>query len=127
MPATHAFDYAFIRVVPHVEREEFINVGVILYCAELRFLDTRIHLDAERLSAFAPDVDIAMVQDQLAVIPAICAGGAEAGPIGLLSQAERYHWLVAPRSTTIQMSPAHGGVLTDPQAELDDLFEKMVK
>lgn len=127
MPAAHAFDHAFIRVVPHVEREEFINVGVILYCPALHFLDTRIHLDVGRLIALAPDVDVAMVEEQLAVIPAICAGGVAAGPIGLLSQAERFHWLVAPRSTTIQMSPVHCGELTDPQTELDDLFEKMVK
>ena len=127
MPARNSFDYAIVRVVPHVEREEFVNVGVILFCRVMRFLDARIELDARRLAGLAPDVDVAMVQAHLDFIPCVCAGGQEAGPLGQLSQAERFHWLVSPRSTTLQVSPVHSGLCADPQAALDDLFEKMVR
>jgi hypothetical protein len=127
MPALSSFDYAIVRVVPYVEREEFINVGVILFCRTLRFLDARIELDTKRLAAFSPHADVAMVQTHLDLIPCICAGGADAGPLGQLSQAERFHWLVSPRSTTIQVSPVHCGLCVDPQVALDNLFEKMVR
>ena len=127
MPAASPFDYAIVRVVPNVEREEFINVGVILFCRALRFLDARIEPDVERLVAFAPELDLAMVQDQLDLIPRICAGGPEAGPLGSLEQAERFHWLVSPRSTTIQVSPVHPGLCVDPPATLDDLFDTLVR
>ncbi len=126
MPTTSSFDYAIVRVVPHVEREEFINVGVILFCRTLRFLGVRIELDAERLAALSSDVDVATLKDCLDLISRICAGGPQAGPLGHLSRAERFHWLVSPRSTTVQVSPVHSGLCTDPQAALDDLFEKMV-
>jgi len=127
MPAPSSFDYAIVRVVPHVEREEFVNVGVILFCRTLRFLGTRIELDAERLAALSTHVDIATLEAYLDLIPCICAGGPQAGPLGHLSRAERFHWLVSPRSTTVQVSPVHSGLCTDPQAALDDLFEKMVR
>ncbi len=127
MPAASPFDYAIVRVVPNVEREEFINVGVILFCRALRFLDARIEPDVERLAVFAPELDLAMVQDQLDLIPRICAGGPEAGPLGSLEQAERFHWLVSPRSTTIQVSPVHPGLCVDPPATLDDLFDTLVR
>ncbi len=127
MPAPSSFDYAIVRVVPHVEREEFINVGVILFCRTLRFLGARIELDAERLAALAAQTDIVTVQTYLDLIPRICAGGRQAGPLGQLSRAERFHWLVSPRSTTVQISPVHSGLCTDPQAALDDLLEKMVR
>jgi hypothetical protein len=126
MPAPSSFDYAIVRVVPHVEREEFINVGVILFCRTLRFLGSRIELDAERLAVLA-HVDVATLQAYLDLIPRICAGGPQAGPLGQLSRAERFHWLVSPRSTTVQVSPVHSGLCTDPQAALDDLFAKMVR
>ena len=126
MPAPSSFDYAIVRVVPHVEREEFINVGVILFCRTLRFLSTRIELDAERLAGLSVHVDVPTLQACLDLIPRICAGGPQAGPLGQLSRAERFHWLVSPRSTTVQVSPVHSGLCTDPQAALDDLFEKMV-
>jgi hypothetical protein len=93
----------------------------------MRFLDARIELDARRLAGLAPDVDVTMVQAHLDFIPCVCAGGPEAGPLGQLSQAERFHWLVSPRSTTLQVSPVHSGLCADPQAALDDLFEKMVR
>ena len=127
MPAASPFDYAIVRVVPNVEREEFINVGVILFCRALRFLDARIEPDVERLAVFAPELDLLMVEAQLDLIPRICAGGPEAGPLGGLEQAERFHWLVSPRSTTIQVSPVHPGLCVDPQATLNDLFDTLVR
>ncbi|MEJ2555953.1 MAG: DUF3037 domain-containing protein [Anaerolineae bacterium] len=126
MPAPSPFDYAIVRVVPNVEREEFVNVGVILFCRTRRFLDTRIKLDMQRLAALFSKLDVRMVQAQLDLILRICAGGSDAGPLGELSQAERFHWLVSPRSTTIQISPVHCGLCVDPQAALDNLFEKLV-
>jgi hypothetical protein len=126
MPASSPFDYAIVRVVPNVEREEFVNVGVILFCRTRRFLDTRIKLDVERLAALSPNLDVRMVQAQLDLILRICAGGSDAGPLGELGQAERFHWLVSPRSTSIQVSPVHCGLCVDPRAALDNLFEKLV-
>ena len=98
----YTYDYAIIRVIPRVEREEFVNVGVIVSCPAKGFLEARIELDEQRLMALDATLDIATVRDHLATIPAICAGGEQAGPIGQLSQRERFHWLVAPRSTIIQ-------------------------
>ncbi len=126
MPEQSSFDYAVIRVVPHPEREEFVNVGVILHCAARRFLAARVKLNRARLAALAPDLDMGMVQEQLDLIPRICAGGAEAGPLRELTQPERFRWLVSPRSTTIQVSPVHGGIADDPGAALDDLFARFV-
>ena len=123
----HAFDYAVVRVVPRVERGEFVNAGVILFSRTAGFLDARIELDAARLNALAPSIDHEVVQSYLDAIPRICAGGSEAAPIGLLSQSERFHWLVAPRSTIIQTSPVHSGVHSDPAAALMHLFEKLVR
>ncbi|MGB8646336.1 MAG: DUF3037 domain-containing protein, partial [Anaerolineae bacterium] len=105
MPERNAFDYAVIRVVPHPEREEFINVGVILHCAAKRFLQAQTRLNLPRLAVLAPDLDPAMVQAQLDLIPRICAGGAAAGELAELTQPERFRWLTSPRSTAIQISP----------------------
>lgn len=121
-----AFEYTVVRVVPHVEREEFVNAGVILFCRPLRFLDCRVELDEDRLMALAPDCDSAAVWSQLDLIPAICAGGPEAGDLAKLDQAERFRWLAAPRSTVIQVSPVHTGLCDDPRAALDDLFDRLV-
>jgi hypothetical protein len=121
-----AFDYAVLRVVPHVEREEFLNVGVILFCRPRAFLGVRIRLDASRLLALAPQIDLALVQLHLDQIRAVVEGRAEAGALGQMSQSERFHWLTTPRSTTIQVSPMHGGLCDDPQAALDDLFARLV-
>lgn len=126
MPVPSAFDYAVLRVVPRVEREEFINAGVILFCRSRRFLDARIALDPTRLLALDPQADIAEVERHLALIPRLCQGGRDAGPIGQLSQAERWHWLVAPRSTVIQTGPAHCGLCDDLAATLDHLVAAMV-
>jgi hypothetical protein len=127
VPAPRSFDYAVIRVVPRVERQEFINAGVILYCSAERFLAARIELDVARLRALAPAVDIELVQSHLASFPRICAGGSDAGPIGALSPVERFDWLVAPRSTILQTSPVHAGLCTDPQRALDHLMDRMVR
>ena len=131
MHTRHAFDYAIVRVVPRVERGEFVNAGVIVFSPTARFLDARIHLDTERLHAIAPGIDLDVVQNYLDVIPRICAGGDEAGAIGCLSQSERCREilarLVAPRSTMIQMSPVHAGVHSDLRAALEQLFARMVR
>ncbi|HJZ78885.1 MAG TPA: DUF3037 domain-containing protein [Pyrinomonadaceae bacterium] len=121
------YDYAIIRVVPRVEREEFINVGVIVSCPARRFLEARIELDEQRLLALDPAVDIESIRTHLATIPAICAGGEQAGPIGRLSQRERFHWLIAPRSSTIQTSPVHTGYCKNQTAVLEHLLDTMVR
>lgn len=127
MPAPPTYDYAVIRVVPRVDREEFLNVGVILSCPSRDFLAARIELDEERLFALAPGVDLEAVRDHLATIPAVCAGGAGAGPLGGLPRRERFHLLVAPRSTVIQTSPVHTGRCDDPEAALEHLLDTMVR
>src|SRR4051812_20943961 len=121
MPARAAFEYAVIRLVPRVEREEFVNAGVVLFCRTRRFLDARVALDTVRVAVLAPELDLAAVQEQLDHIPLICLGGAAAGPIGSLPQQERFRWLVAPRSTVVQPSPVHCGLCDDPQAVLGRL------
>jgi hypothetical protein len=127
VPALSSYDYAIVRVVPCVERGEFINAGVILFCRACRFLRARIELDSERLMALWPAVDRAAVEQHLECIPIVCTGGPAAGPIGALSQAERFHWLVAPRSTIVQISVVHSGLTQDPAATLDHLMASMVR
>lgn len=127
MPGELTYDYAIVRVVPRVERGEQINVGVILSCVDVDFLDARIEFEPERLLALDPGLDLEVVQAGLASIPAVCAGGPAAGPIGELSQRERFRWLVSPRSTVIQMSPVHTGRTTDPEAALEQLLDTMVR
>ena len=128
MPTTRCtYDYAVIRVVPRVEREEFVNAGVIVSCPERGFLEARVDLDEARLRALDPDVDLAAVRAHLEAIPRIAAGGADAGPIGALGPRERFHWLVAARSTVIQVSPAHSGRCEDPSALLEHLMRTMVR
>jgi len=126
MPA-HSFEYSIIRVVPRVEREEFLNAGVLLWCPLQDFLRARIELNHDRLSAFAPAIDIELIEDHLRCISLICAGGGEAGPIGKLSQRERFHWLVAPRSSIIQCSSVHSGLCEHPEKALEDIFVKTVQ
>ncbi len=126
MPNPSSFDYAVIRVVPHVEREEFINAGVIVFCRTLRYLDARVALDRGRLAALAPDVSPVEVQEHLDALVRICRGEPSGGPISLLPPAERFHWLVAPRSTVIQTSEVHSGLTQDPEGSLNHLFETMV-
>jgi hypothetical protein len=127
MPAEHTYDYAIIRVVPRVERGELINVGVILSCPGVDFLEARIELDPSRLLALDPSLDVEATRANLATIPAVCRGGAEAGAIGQLPQRSRFHWLVSPRSTIIQFSAVHTGRTGDPEAALERLLDTMVR
>jgi hypothetical protein len=121
------YDYAIVRVVPRVERGEFINAGAIVSCQTDGFLEARIELDEARLLALDPSADLDAIRRNLASIPLICMGGAQAGPIGLLKPRERFHWLVAPRSTIIQTSPVHSGRCDDPKLVLDHLLATMVR
>lgn len=127
MPAEFTYDYAIVRIVPRVERGEQINVGVILSCVDGDFLQARIELDPARLLALDSTLDLDEIKAALATIPAICRGGADAGPIGELPARGRFRWLVSPRSTVIQMSPVHTGRTNDPEAALERLMETMVK
>lgn len=122
----HAYDYAVLRIVPHVEREEFVNVGVILSCPARQFLGTRVHIDGPRLKAFAPTLDEDVVRSHLAAFEAVCRGGPDAGPIGALPARQRFYWLVAPRSTVIQTSPVHTGWCHDPEDTLERLLRLYV-
>lgn len=126
MPVPSSFDYAVVRVVPRVERGEFINAGIILFSRTLRFLGARTVLDPLRLLALAPLTDVAEVERALAVIPLICSGDPRSGPIGRLDQPARFHWLVSPRSTVVQTSPVHSGICSDPEAMLDRLVRTVV-
>ena len=126
MPTHSSYDYAIVRVVPRVEREEFINAGVILSCPAQDFLGARIELDERRLLALDANVDLETVRANLASIPVVCAGGAAAGPIGKLSPRERFHWLVAPRSTMIQVSPVHSGLCQNPEDAIDRLVRELL-
>lgn len=121
MPAS--FDYTVIRVVPRVEREEFINAGVVVFCLEKRYLAAHIHLDEDRLKALWPEIDVSPVREHLNAIERICAGDAAGGPIAKLSQRERFHWLSSARSTVIQPSPVHTGICD----ETGNLLERLAK
>lgn len=121
------YDYALIRVVPRVEREEFVNVGAVVSCPERQFLEARIELDPARIAALDPGLDLDGIRAHLATIPRICAGGDAAGPIGRLSPRERFRWLTAPRSAVIQFSPAHTGRCDDPATLLERLLATMVR
>jgi hypothetical protein len=123
----HPFQYAVIRVVPRVDRGEFLNAGVILLCRPQRFLAARVALDRDRLAALAPDVDPEAIEGHLEGIVRIARGDADAGPIAALGQGERFHWLVAPSSTVIQPSDVHTGLCDDPAEELDHLVERLVR
>ena len=125
MPAQSSFDYAVIRVVPRVEREEFVNAGVIVFCLERNFLAARVYVDDERLKALWPEIDVDLVQRHLEAFPRISAGDPSAGPIARLSLRERFHWLVSPRSTIIQVSPVHTGICESPEQALYRLFERL--
>ena len=126
MPAQDSFDFATIRVVPRVEREEFVNAGIVVFCLGKKFLRARVHVDEARIRTLWPELDINVLRENLEAIPNICSGAAEAGPIARLSLRERFHWLVAPRSTVIQVSPVHSGLCESPEAALDDLFRRLV-
>jgi hypothetical protein len=121
-----AFDYVVVQVVPRVERDERLNVGVILFCPAAAWLGCRFALDEARLRAFAPALDVAAVQSQLEAIRAVCAGEAAAGEIAALTPSERFHWLCAPRSTVVQTGPGHAGLCDEPAAALERIFRAVV-
>jgi hypothetical protein len=125
-PARSPFSYTVLRAVPRVERAEFINVGIVLYCPERRFLGARAAVDSARLAALAPDCDSAEVEAQLLAIQRVAAGDLEAGPIAQLSKAERYHWLASPSSTVVQRSEGHTGLTSNAAVTLDRLFRTLV-
>jgi hypothetical protein len=125
MPENHLFEYAIIRIVPKVEREEFLNVGVVLYCRGLNFLSMKYVLNEERLRSFCT-ADTSELKQYLSSFEKICMGGREAGPIGELDTASRFRWLTATRSTVVQTSKVHPGLCKDPVEELVHLFEQLV-
>jgi len=120
------YSYAVLRLVPDIERGEQVNVGVIVFCRPLDFLGARTALDDDRARALAPDVDLDAARRHLSAIERIAAGDPEAGPIAKLDTTARFHWLVAPASTIVQPSEVHTGLCDDPQAYLDELFERLV-
>ncbi len=127
MPDLCTYDYAIVRVVPQIERGEFINAGVILVCAARGFLQARVALDPARLRCLDPGADAEAFEGALSAIPAICAGGAAGGPIGRLPLRARFDWLVAPRSTSVQVSPVHSGRCADLEAALERLMDRLVR
>ena len=125
-PPRSAFSYAIVRVVPHVERGEGFNAGVVLFCRQLGFLAARVALDERRLAALAPEVSPDTIRPLLDGIVRVAEGSPVAGPIAALPPSDRFGWLVAPASTIIQPSPVHTGLCVDPQATLDDLLAELV-
>lgn len=126
MQETHSFEYAVIRVIPRVDREEFLNVGVILYCPSRRYLGMRCTDRTERLLTLNPKLDLDELQQHLDAFGAITRGEASGGPIGRLDMASRFRWLTATRSTILQTSRVHPGISADPAATLEELYEKLV-
>ena len=123
------YEYAVLRVLPRVDRGEAINAGVVLFCRARRFLGARVGLGEPREAALrllVPDLDLDVIRERLAIVPLVCAGGAGSGPIGQLTQAERFHWLVAPQSTVVQAGPVHTGICTDPASALDRAYAAML-
>ena len=122
----HLYEYAVIRIVPQVEREEFINVGVVVYCKRPRFIGMQYQLDPKKLAAFCPELDVEQVQKNLDAFKAICSGAPKGGPIAQLEAAERFRWLTATRSSVIQTSKTHPGFSEDLEMTLEKLFEDLV-
>ena len=127
MPERKAYSYAVVRVVPRIERDEFVNAGVIVFCPERRFLEARVHLQEERLLSLWPEVDLGTIRRHLEVIPRICAGANDAGLIARLTQKERFYWLTAPRNTIVQTSPVRTGLTDAPGAVVEHLFAELVR
>lgn len=127
MPEARSFEYAIVRVVPRVERGESLNAGVIVWCRADSWLRAAVELDRERLLALAPDADVPMIEAHLASVVRVAEGGDDAGPIGRMEPGERFRWLVAPRSTVIQVSDVHEGLCEDPRAALEHLLATLVR
>ena len=126
MPELSSFDYAMLRVVPRVEREEFVNAGVVVFCLERQFLDARVVVDEPRLRALWPQIDVEQVRRHLNAFRSVALGDPAAGPIARLSLRERFHWLVSPRSTIIQVSPVHTGICDEPEKVVEHLMKRIL-
>ncbi|HEU0112894.1 MAG TPA: DUF3037 domain-containing protein [Flavisolibacter sp.] len=126
MPGKYLFEYAIIRIVPRVEREEFLNVGVILYCRDLKYLSSRFTVNKERFKALCGDLDCQEVEEHLQSIERICKGDKAGGPIASLDLASRFRWLTATRSTVVQTSKVHPGFCEDAEATLERLHQQLV-
>lgn len=126
MQESHLFEYAILRIVPRVEREEFMNVGVILYCKKHAFLQTKFTIADRRLMALCPKVDLAEIKTHLRALEQISVGDIQAGPIAALDAASRFRWLTAKRSTVVQTSPVHPGLCKDPLETLNRLHDQLV-
>jgi hypothetical protein len=126
MPENNLFEYAVIRVVPQVEREEFLNAGVILYCPKLKFLECRCSIDEKRLCSFSDRVDVEEIKAHLHSLAEICRGSKDGGPIAKLDIASRFRWLTATRSTVVQTSKVHPGLCEDPLKTLEKLYSEQV-
>lgn len=127
MPELRSYDYALVRVVPRVERGEFLNAGVLLSCEADELLTAYIELDVPRLLALWPGVDVTLAERHLAAIPKLCEGGPCAGPLGKLPRRARFHWMTATRSALVQTSPVHSGRTRDPHATLRRLMDELVR
>ncbi len=125
-PSRSSFAYAVLRVVPDIEREEFVNAGLVLFCRPRRYLCARATLDADRLSALRPETALDALREQLALVERIAAGEIASGPLAGMSQSERFHWLTTPRSTAVQPGPIHGGMTDDPAATFEHLYATLV-
>ncbi len=126
MQEKYLFEYTVLRIVPKVEREEFLNVGVVLYCPQQKFLEVLYHLNGEKIKAFACELDIPEIGQYLQAFEKICAGTKDSGPIGKLPVADRFRWLTATRSTVVQTSKTHTGLSPDPKETLQRLFTQLV-
>ena len=126
MPDRHVFEYAVIRVVPRMEREEFLNVGVVLFCKSRRYLDCRYLVDQEKLAAVFPQLDLEDVEAHLQSFERICRAAKEGGPIALLDTPSRFRWLTATRSTVVQAGKVHTGLCEELPASLDKLYAQLV-
>ena len=120
------FEYAVIRIVPRVEREEFLNVGVVLFCREQKFLHCKFYIDPSRIKAFSPPINIEQIDAYLCAFRLICEGDNAGGPIASLPMIERFRWLTAARSTMLQTSSVHSGLCVDAKDTLEKLYKRLV-
>jgi hypothetical protein len=127
VPDRKSYEYAIFRIVPFVERQEFINAGVILFCRSLSFLEVLIDFELDRLQTFSPLADLKMIRSQLKAIQAVCTGSDDNSAVSDMTQSERFNWLTSPSSTVIQISPVHSGVCINPRETLQELYDFFVK
>ncbi|WP_312190965.1 DUF3037 domain-containing protein [Sphingobacterium sp.] len=127
MPEKTVYEYAVVRLIPRVEREEFINVGVALYCRKYRFAKMIYFVNEQKVRSLCPNIELELIENHLLSFQRICHGEKDAGKLGLLDITERFRWLTAKRSTLIQCSASHPGLCEDPEETLKDLFERLVR